>query len=148
MKLSEVKKALTQTDELIFVEPAGGIVPRHFHITEVGRVDKHFIDCGGTIRKEARINFQLFTADDIDHRLSAQKLRDILRISEEHLPLGDEEIEVEYQAGTIGKFGLSFDGRAFHLTNTQTACLASDQCGIKPKKRISLKDLSSQKNCC
>ena len=90
MKLSEVKTALEQTDELIFVEPGGKIVPRHFHITEVGRVDKHFIDCGGTIRHEARINFQLFTAGDIDHRLSAAKLRDILRISEKLRPLVDE----------------------------------------------------------
>jgi hypothetical protein len=130
------------------VEPNGEIVPPHFHITEVGRVDKHFIDCGGTIRKEARINFQLFTADDIDHRLSAQKLRDIILLSEKHLPLGDQEIEVEYQAGTIGKFGLTFDGTKFHLTNTQTACLASEACGIKPKKRVSLRELTARDSCC
>ena len=30
--------------------PNGSLVPAHFHITEVGRVHKDFIDCGGTIR--------------------------------------------------------------------------------------------------
>ena len=30
--------------------PEGEFVPTHFHITEVGRVRKDFIDCGGTVR--------------------------------------------------------------------------------------------------
>ncbi len=31
--------------------PSGGLVPSHFHITEVGRVQKTFVDCGGTRRE-------------------------------------------------------------------------------------------------
>ncbi|MEI7863404.1 MAG: DUF6428 family protein, partial [Planctomycetota bacterium] len=30
--------------------PDKSFVPAHFHITEVGRVQKDFIDCGGTVR--------------------------------------------------------------------------------------------------
>ena len=30
--------------------PDHSFVPAHFHVTEVGRVHKDFIDCGGTVR--------------------------------------------------------------------------------------------------
>jgi hypothetical protein len=64
----------------------------------------------------------------------------IIELSKKVLELGDLEIEVEYQAETIGKFGLDFDGKNFLLTSKQTDCLAKDQCGIpveKPKKKLS-----------
>ena len=46
MNLSEIKSALSQVDEVIFTQPDGKRVPAHFHVTEVGTVEKHFIDCG------------------------------------------------------------------------------------------------------
>ena len=61
MKLSEIKSALSKVNEVTFALPNGEQVPPHFHVTEVGNIQKHFIDCGGTIRKESVINFQLFT---------------------------------------------------------------------------------------
>ena len=144
MTLTEVKEALTTIDELHFVLPNGQTVPSHFHVTEVGSIDKHFIDCGGNIRYESVVNFQLFTAQDYDHRLQAEKLRAIVELSEKKLQLGNHAIEVEYQGDTIGKYGLSFDGSHFHLTTKQTACLANEACGLpanKPKKRLSMRDL-------
>ena len=48
MKLSEFLFALNQVESLDFKTPDGTAVPAHFHITEVGKVEKHFIDCGGT----------------------------------------------------------------------------------------------------
>ena len=42
----------------------------------------------------------------------------------------DLEVEVEYQAGTIGKFGLEIKDGNFLLTNKQTACLALENCGL------------------
>ena len=33
--------------------PDQSLIPEHFHITEVGRVQKDFIDCGGTVRSSA-----------------------------------------------------------------------------------------------
>ena len=74
------------------------------------------------------------SANDYDHRLHPKKLLDIIELSEKVLGIEDLEIEVEYQADTIGKFGLEFDGQYFLLTNKQTDCLAKDKCGIPAKK--------------
>jgi len=133
MRISQVKEALNALDRIEFVLPDGSAVPAHFHVTEVGKVTKNFIDCGGTIRREEAANFQLWNADDTDHRLRPSKLMDIIALSEQILGLEDLDIEVEYQAETIGKFGLEFDGTQFLLTTTQTDCLAKDRCGIEPE---------------
>lgn len=148
MLLSEIKTALTQIEQIVFELPDGSVVPQHFHVTEVGNISKHFIDCGGTERKENVINFQLWTADDFDHRLSAQKLIDIIALSEKVLNLDDLPIEVEYQGDTIGKYGLEFNGTSFNLTTKQTDCLAKDNCGIPQKKpKVRLSQLQAQACC-
>jgi hypothetical protein len=150
MRLSEIKKHLKTADAVNFRLPDGTIVPEHFHVTEVGQVTKNFIDCGGTVRKETVVNFQLWDANDFDHRLKPQKLINIIELCEKALGLEDNEIEVEYQNGTIGKFGLDYDGKYFLLTNKMTACLASDSCGTQPKQKVSLKELSTTTSdaCC
>lgn len=150
MKLSEFKQKLAGLSQVPFHLPDGTSVPEHFHITEVGLIQKRFIDCGGTMRMENRINFQLWQAEDFDHRLQGQKLIDIIELSEKKLNLPDEEIEVEYQGATIGKYGLDWNGSGFELTSTQTACLAEDRCGIpSEKQKIKLVDLSpSSKTTC
>lgn len=135
MKFSDVKRSLEQLSAVNFKLPDGSYVPQHFHVTEVGLVTKHFIDCGGVERTEVVVNFQLWEAGDYDHRLAPQKFLRILEVSKK--VLGDAEdlaIEVEYQQSTIGKFGLEFDGKDFILTPKQTACLAQDACGIPPEK--------------
>jgi hypothetical protein len=140
MKLSEIKSHLKKLETISFKLPNGELVDRHFHVTEVGRVCKHFIDCGGTVRKEEVANFQLWNADDYDHRLHPEKLVHIIELSEKVLGLEDLEIEVEYQGDTIGKFGLDFDGTNFLLTSKHTDCLAKENCGIpvtKPKVKLS-----------
>jgi len=149
MKLSEIKKALTEAGEINFVLPNGDQVPSHFHVTEIGNIKKHFIDCGGTIRTESTINFQLFTANDYDHRLSASKLNSIIGLSEKHLKLEDGEIEVEYQGETIGKYGLEYIEGNFHLIPTQTDCLAKDECGIpSQKQKVELSAVGAQDSSC
>lgn len=150
MKLSEVKKHLIQLKTIEFKLPNGDLVPEHFHVTEVGKVTKHFIDCGGVLRKEERINFQLWNANDYNHRLHPEKLVHIIELSEKTLNLKDAEIEVEYQGETIGKYNLDFDGTSFLLVNTATACLAMDQCGVTPqeKPKIRLSNLQSQGTSC
>ena len=140
MKLSEIKKALQKLETIAFQLPNGELVPNHFHVTEVGKVAKNFIDCGGTIRNEEVANFQLWEANDYDHRLHPEKLASIIKLSEEKLQIPDLEIEVEYQMkDTIGKFDLDFDGTNFLLISKLTDCLAKDNCGIpteKPKVKI------------
>ena len=149
MKLSQVKNILKTVEAVNFTLPDGSAVPEHFHVTEVGLVTKNFIDCGGTVRKETVVNFQLWNANDFEHRLKPQKLLNIIDLSEKILGIEDFEIEVEYQDTTIGKYDLDFDGNDFVLRNKQTACLAPDQCGIpseKPKLRLS--DMNNESSCC
>jgi hypothetical protein len=74
MKLSQVKKHLTGLQGVDFELPNGTFVPEHFHVTEVGVITKHFIDCGGTVRTEKMANFQLWDANNFEHRLKPQKL--------------------------------------------------------------------------
>jgi len=140
MKLEEVKSALENLDTIAFQLPNGDLVPNHFHVTEVGKITKHFIDCGGTVRNEEVVNFQLWNADDYDHRLHPEKLVHIIELSQKTLDIGNLEVEVEYQGQTIEKFALDFDGKNFLLTSKETDCLARDKCGVpaeKPQVKIS-----------
>lgn len=140
MKISEMKQSLAGLAAVNFKLPDGAYLPAHFHVTEVGLVTKHFIDCGGVERQETVANFQLWEAGDYDHRLAPQKFLHILQLSERLLGPQDLDIKVEYQQATIGKFGLAFDGHDFLLTAKQTACLAQDACGI-PNQLFSLPQL-------
>lgn len=146
MKLSEIKKYLSTAETVNFKLPSGEYVPQHFHVTEVGLVTKHFIDCGGVERLEKVVNFQLWDANDFEHRLKPQKLLNIIALSETKLGIGDLEIEVEYQSDTIGKYDLDFNGKDFELIPKKTACLASDACGIIPEKQI-IQTIITQNSC-
>ena len=134
MLLSEFKSALSSMNELTFVLPNGKFIPSHFHITEVGEVSKHFIDCGGVVRLEKVVNFQLWEANDIDHLLAPKKCMDIIELSEKKLGIDDLEIEVEYQSETIGKYDLKLENNHFILESKFTNCLAQDKCGIPEDK--------------
>ena len=147
MKTLEVKDRLKQLEKITFVLPNGGLVPSHFHITEAGLITKNFIDCGGTIRTEEVANFQLWNANDFDHRLEPKKLIDIIEIAEKTLNIGGLEVEVEYQSETIGKYGLEFDGTNFLLTPTQTDCLAKDKCGI-PSEQEDAEEVKTEAPSC
>lgn len=144
MKLSTIKSLLPTLENIEFKLEDGTLVPEHFHVTEVGQVTKNFIDCGGVIRTEKTINFQLWDADDYEHRLKPAKLLNIIKLSEDKLNIEDAEIEVEYQSTTIGKYDLDFNGSHFILKNKKTACLAEDACGIPSQKpKILLKNLTT-----
>lgn len=166
MKLSDVKNLLAAVKEVNFKLPNGKMVPEHFHVTEVGMITKHFIDCGGTVRNEKVANFQLWEAGDLDHRLAPEKLNKIILLSEKTLGMEDLEVEVEYQSEsvaspiplsgnntnwhTIGKYDLAFDGSSFVLLAKHTNCLASDKCGIPDDKvKVSLSSLQEKsQGCC
>ena len=149
MKLSELKNHLNELTSVEFELPNGKAVPAHFHITEVGKVDKHFIDCGGTVREESLVSLQLWESVDVWHRLKPSKLLNIISISEDKLGIQDKEIEVEYQAETIGKYGLSFGENGFKLTQKQTACLAEENCGIPVEKvKVKLSEIGEKVSSC
>jgi hypothetical protein len=148
MNYKEFKKLLSEVEQLQFRLPNGQFVPPHFHVTEVGKIEKHYIDCGGTIRNEYALSFQLWEADDFDHRLAPSKLLQIVSDAEAVLGLTNEAIEVEYQGATIERYGLNFNGIHFELTPKQTACLAEDACGIpKEKMKVRMTDLTANTSC-
>lgn len=148
MKLSEVINVLKEMDQVQFILPNGTHVPAHFHITEVGRITREFIDCGGQLRKENHINFQLWEADDFDHRLGASKLLGIIHKAQQVIELKDEEVEVEYQGNSIERYNLEFEGSVFRLRAKATNCLAPDKCGIpKEKLRVNIAELNNAVSC-
>ncbi len=138
MKLSQLKQVLAQHFQrnIRFVLPTGSKIPPHAHVTEVARLDKRFIDCGGTLRNELSCRLQTWFADDTDHRLTAGKLLTILQKSERVLETDELEVEVECEAPFIAHFPISAiepesDSLVIRLGVKHTACLAEDQC-MKP----------------
>jgi|SRR5581483_9485929 len=115
--------------------PTGKCVPGHFHITEVSRVQKTFIDCGGTRRESVACVLQVWTADDIDHQLKAGKLSKIMQMAGEVLGSEDLPVEVEYGADVAAQYSLDGVlntpyGLLFKLVGKKTDCLAPDKCGV------------------
>jgi hypothetical protein len=122
--------------------PDGSFVPAHFHVTEVGRVQKDFVDCGGTIRSSAACVLQVWVAQDVDHRLDSTKLISILKLAEPLLKSNDLPVEVEFDAGVISQYPVSAgeitpSGVLLQLGTKHTACLAMDRCGIPQLNTIS-----------
>ena len=148
MNLEKIKNILPKLEKSKLDLENGTKIPSHFHITEVGKITKHFIDCGGTVRLEEKINLQLWYSEDVEHRLEPKKLLGIIKLSERELELPDINIEVEYQAESIGKYALEFNGANFVLTNQKTDCLAKDNCGI-PEKELEVSSCCTpESGCC
>lgn len=154
MDFQAVKAALSnpQTTELSFALDTGHDVAAHFHVTEVGRVKKDFIDCGGVRRTAETCVLQTLVASDTDHRLSPAKL---LRILERSADLGiDErtEVEVETQGKTIETHAIAEatvrdNVLVFRLAPKFTACLAPDQCGL-PTLEVASSDCCGGSGAC
>ena len=113
--------------------PSGEFVPTHFHITEIGRVHKMFVDCGGTSRETMTCVLQVWVANDIHHRLDSTKLSKIFDFSKfisDDLPL-----EIEYQTESVsvypvGDVEVTPSGLLIVLGVKNTECLAPDKCGV------------------
>jgi hypothetical protein len=138
MKLYELKTILGRHSgkTIRFVLPTGSKFAPQAHVTEVARVDKRFIDCGGTFRTESACRLQAWFADDTEHRLGAGKLLAILEKSSPFLETEDLEVDVECEAPFISQFPISSvepEGEALlvRLDTKHTACLAEDRC-VRP----------------
>lgn len=139
MKTSELLSLLRAHSghHLQFVLPDGGMIPVHAHITEVGRVDKTFLDCGATVRRISSLCLQSWVADDTDHRLPAGKLADIIERAAPILGSEDLDAELEYEDGLISQFPLqTWQARGnlllFTLGTKHTDCLAKEICLPQP----------------
>lgn len=138
MNVEQLFQALEQQPQaaIRFQLPGGDLIPDHFHVTEVGRIDKTFIDCGGTRRQSATCLLQTWTANDFDHRLAAGKLAKILNLAAPLLKTFDLPVEVEYGEQVAAQYTVteliaSEDSLTFLLAGKQTDCLARDKCGLE-----------------
>ncbi len=115
--------------------PSGEFVADHFHITEVGRVHKQFIDCGGTRRETISCALQVWVANDKEHRLNSTKLRKIMKAASGMLD-GDMAVVIEYGSDTVSQYPLGDievtpKGLLLALGAKATACLAQNKCGVQ-----------------
>src|SRR3954468_21528305 len=130
MNLRSLKASLApHPDKVIrFILPDGDQVPAHFHVTEVGHVNRRFIDCGGTIRSLESCLLQTWVPDgDSEHRLTGGKLAKILGLSGQVIPSDDLEVEVEYDCCVVAQYsvdslGVESDMLTITLRNKKTDC--------------------------
>lgn len=115
--------------------PDKSFVPAHYHITEVGRAQKDFIDCGGTVRSTKACVLQVWVANDVDHRLQTTKLASIMKVATPLLHSEELPVEVEYEQGVISQYPIGGmevtpSGLLFYLGTKHTACLAPEKCKV------------------
>ncbi len=134
-----------------FVLPDGGRIPDHAHITEVGRVDREFLDCGGERRKTSFCCLQAWVADDTEHRLPARKLAAIIGRALDPLGLASLPVEIEYEDGVISQFPVVSVGAGdmvtVHLGTKHTDCLAKEVC-LPPAAGSAAECCAPGSNCC
>lgn len=137
MTVAEFRAVLAAHSEakMHWMLPDRRFVPEYYHITEVGRLQKDFIDCGGTIRSLSSCMLQIWVADDKDHRLHASQLAKIMEVAGVVLKSDDLPVEVEYEEGAISQYPVAGvevtpAGLLFHLGAKHTACLAPEKCGV------------------
>jgi len=139
MKLSELTGILSRHPESsirIFL-PGGREIRADFHVTEVGHVAKHFIDCGGTMHSRETWVLQVWLAkNDAEHRIKAGKLASILGLAKSLLPSGDLDVEVEYEDAVVSQYPISSfetgpSELRFKLESKHTDCLAREACGLE-----------------
>jgi hypothetical protein len=135
MNIQEFKSILEEYPEhaLTFVLPDADRIPAHAHITEVGRIDKRFIDCGGTVRQLANCTLQAWVAEDTNHRLRPGKLAQIIGLAAPLLGTDELPVEIEYEDCSITQFPVlgaeAKDGElVFTLGEKHTDCLAKELC--------------------
>lgn len=138
MNLELLKQALSEPDIKgleVNIENGRSLEP-HFHITEVGKVTRDFVDCGGVHRTSETCQLQTLVATDTEHRLAPAKLLGILKKASVLQLNGQVEIELEVQGDTVETYCLT-DAKSENgklklvLAAKQTACLAPDKCGLE-----------------
>jgi hypothetical protein len=113
--------------------PDGDPIEAHFHVTEVGRVQKDFVDCGGTVRRTVTCLLQTWVGPDLDHRITAAKLLKAFDHAAPVLGTEDLPVELEYEACNVIQFKVvavvAEAGRlVVRLGAKQTDCLAKELC--------------------
>jgi hypothetical protein len=148
MNLIELKEILsTNQNKLVSFSFPDSTVPEHYHLTEVGKETRSFIDCGGTKRKTEKCVLQLWVANDTDHRISSDKFLKIINLANDLFEHDTPEVYVEYEMETVSQypilnFKIDEEKISIYLGKTHTACLAPEKCGVsccKPQELVTLK---------
>jgi hypothetical protein len=154
MTLSELKSLLAAHPEHNFrlSLPDGSPVPVSFHITEVGRVHKTFLDCGGTLRETTTCQLQVWVGEDYDHRIETRKMAGILEKGKSLLPDDSVPVEIEYEdrvlsQHTITGHELLDDAVILRLAHKHTECLAPELCGLQMPD-LRLPAIGGKTSCC
>ena len=139
--VAELKRALAAAPELplTVLWPDGDPIEACFHVTEVGRVQKDFVDCGGTVRRTVTCLLQTWVGEDTDHRITAGKLLKAFAHAGPVLGNGSDELplELEYEACNVSQFAVvaveqEAERFVVRLGGKHTDCLAKDRCGATP----------------
>ena len=153
MTLSELKSLLTEHSGRHFriQLPDGGAVPVSFHVTEVGRLNKTFLDCGGTLRETTTCQLQIWVGEDYDHRIETGKMAAILTKAASILPDDSVPVEIEYEDRVISQYTIAShevldDSVVLILANKHTECLAPELCGLPAIGRLPA--LGEKNLCC
>jgi hypothetical protein len=140
--LSELKSLLTEHSDRFFriALPDGNAVPVSFHVTEVGRLQKSFLDCGGKLRETTTCQLQIWVGEDYDHRIETGKMASILEKAKTLLPDDSIPVEIEYEDRVISQYtiqshALTDDAVILTLAHKHTECLAPELCGL-PSLRL------------
>jgi hypothetical protein len=135
MKLTELKTLLEENrnKQFLIQLPNQNQVPLSFHVTEVGQVNKTFIDCGGKVHSVQTCQLQVWVGEDVDHRLETGKMADILKLAKSIVPSDDVDVEIEYEDAAISQYpvenySVTDDAVTLNLTTKHTDCLAKELC--------------------
>ncbi len=157
MTLHELKHLLAARSDAFFRLrlPDGAAVPVSFHITEVGRVEKTFLDCGGTLRHTTTCQLQVWVGEDYDHRIETGKMAGILGKAREILPDDNIPVEIEYEDRVISQYTIAGhdetkDAVILNLAHKHTECLAPELCGLPaiPARGASAAPCCGPAGCC
>ena len=144
MNLTELKSLLADHSDRYFriSLPDGANVPVSFHVTEAGRVQKTFLDCGGKLRESVSCQLQMWVGEDYgvgedyDHRIETGKTAAILNLAKSYLPDETIPVEVEYEDKAISQytvegFDLTEDAVVLKLAGSQ-ACRVPGTGTVRP----------------
>jgi Family of unknown function (DUF6428) len=118
---------------IVVVWPDGEPIEAHFHVTEVGRVQRDFVDCGGTVRQGVTCLLQTWVGEDVDHRLTGRSLLKALAHASPVLRGEDLPVELEYESCNVVQLralsAVAEAGRlVIQLGPKHTDCLAREIC--------------------
>ena len=134
MKLNTLRSILALHADTLprFTLPDGDQIPAHFHVTEVGHLAKNFIDCGGVTAQSEACVLQTWVGGDVEHRLTAARLNEILQLGARVLPDRDLDVEVEFDCCVVAQYPIeevtrNGDHLEISLGNKQTQCRARER---------------------